>query len=90
VKGKLEPVKVYELLGAKGDVAEETLARMRRFEEGWDLYGEQKWDEAIAVFDEVLEGGPDGPAELYRERCRKYREDPPPENWGGVYVMTSK
>ena len=60
------------------------------FEEGWAHYEKQDWDAAIAVFDELLEDGEDGPSELYRERCLRYRDDPPPKDWGGVYVMTSK
>lgn len=90
VKGKLEPVAVYELLGKKGEVADETLTRMRRFEEGLEQYRQQGWDEAIEIFEELLEGGEDGPAKLYLERCQQYRDDPPPKDWGGVYVMTSK
>lgn len=90
VKGKAQPVRVYELLGARGEVPAARLARMRRFEEGWEAYRESRWDEALACFEEILAGGEDGPSALYLERCRAYRDAPPPADWGGVHVMTSK
>jgi hypothetical protein len=27
---------------------------------------------------------------MYIERCRHYRETPPPEDWGGVWTLTEK
>jgi adenylate cyclase len=91
VKGKLEPVKVYELLGAKGEVSEAKRNAVRTFEEAWELHRERRWDEAEAGFHKTLELAPeDGPAKLYLSRIESYRHTPPPEDWGGVFVMTTK
>jgi len=91
VKGKERPVRVYELLGERDAVEPAVLEAMARFEAGWNLYLERRWDEAIATFDEVVDRlGTDGPSALYAERCRAFREVPPPEDWNGVFVMTTK
>ena len=58
---------------------------------GLAAYKQRKWDEAIQSFETALKIIPgDGPSELYLERARTFRENPPPEDWDGVYVMTSK
>ncbi len=90
VKGKIKPVRIYELLGEKKDEAglknlTETFARALA------LYREKKWDEAIAAFQDVLSIQPgDFVSEVYLERCRNLKEHPPGEPWDGVFVMTKK
>ena len=32
----------------------------------------------------------DGPSKVYYERCKYYIDNPPPEDWDGVFVMTTK
>jgi len=32
----------------------------------------------------------DGPSKVYFLRCKHYIEAPPPDDWDGVFVMTSK
>ncbi|HOP28077.1 MAG TPA: tetratricopeptide repeat protein [Spirochaetota bacterium] len=58
---------------------------------GLTAYKQRKWDEAITSFEMALKIIPgDGPSELYLERSRAFKETPPPDDWDGVYVMTSK
>ena len=58
---------------------------------GLAAYKLRKWDEAIASFEMALKIIPgDGPSELYLERARTFKETPPPDDWDGVYVMTTK
>ncbi len=58
---------------------------------GLAAYKQRKWDEAIGNFEEALKIDPaDGPSELYLERARNYKETPPPEDWDGVFTMTTK
>ncbi len=90
VKGKKEPVTIYELLGY-----DEYFPQLQElsdlFHQGLTAYKQQQWDEAIAAFQTVLEKYPDdAPAKLYIKRCKDYRFSPPPDDWDGVFVMTSK
>jgi tetratricopeptide (TPR) repeat protein len=58
---------------------------------GLTAYKQRKWDEAIRAFEKALTVDPeDGPSVEYIKRSRFYKENPPPENWDGVYVMTTK
>jgi tetratricopeptide (TPR) repeat protein len=58
---------------------------------GLTAYKQRRWDEAIRAFEKALAVDPkDGPSKEYITRSRFYKENPPPDNWDGVYVMTTK
>jgi adenylate cyclase len=89
VKGKKLPVRLFELLGEKKDVAP-WREFVGRFETGLAKYRAGLWDEAIAAFESVLEVRPeDPPTRLYLERCRELKANPP-DAWDGVFTMTRK
>ena len=90
VKGKHEPVTIYELI-SKGEGTEEQRSLSERFESGLNLYSNAKWDEAMAAFHDLLLDFPeDKPTHVLISRCQQYKECPPPDDWDCVYVMTSK
>ncbi|RKY57798.1 MAG: hypothetical protein DRP95_06600 [Candidatus Latescibacterota bacterium] len=92
VKGKREPVQVYELLGRREDGLPEDLALvLEHFHTGLKLYLERKWEEAIARFQEALKIHPeDGPSLAFLRRCRAFLRNPPPEDWDGVFELETK
>ena len=58
---------------------------------GLTAYKQRKWADAIDAFTKALEIDPkDGPSELYLNRAQQYKETPPPDDWDGVFVMTTK
>jgi adenylate cyclase len=91
VKGKREPVRIYELLG-KGKPDAGAKALIETFESGVAAYKTQQWDQAISIFDKVRnELKPnDYASTMYIERCEEYRAQPPGDGWDGVYVMKTK
>ena len=90
VKGKVKPVKIYELLGEKKDEPD-FKALIDAFARGLALYREGQWDEAIAAFQQVLTIRPgDFASTMYLERCKNLKEHPPAQPWDGVFVMTRK
>jgi adenylate cyclase len=90
VKGKIKPVKIYELLGEKKDEPN-CKDMIDYFAQGLALYREGKWDEAISAFQKVLDVRPlDRVSTMYMERCKNLKEHPPAEPWDGVFVMTKK
>jgi adenylate cyclase len=90
VKGKQEPVIIYELRGY-GSPDTQTESLLTAFHQGLTAYKQQQWQQAIAHFQEVLKiDSDDEPAKLYRERCEAYQLSPPPDGWDGVCVMTTK
>jgi len=81
VRGRGEPVRVYELLGLAG-------ARMplevHRYADGLGLYRQRRFEEALKAF----EASPvDPPSKVMAERCRKMMEARPPEDWSGVHEV---
>ena len=92
VKGKREPVRIYELLG-KGPPPQNTKALIEEFENALKLYRNQEWDEAIAAFDRVRTELriDDGPSSMYIQRCQNLKTSPPRRTLGlGTYTMTTK
>lgn len=91
VVGKVEPVKVYEIIGkADDDLPPELLQFVEDYETGFRLYTERKWDEAIAKFKSALEKRQDKPTQMLIERCEKYKQEPPADTWKGEFALTSK
>lgn len=92
VKGKNQPVRVYELLGGSAaDVSAEKRAAIAAYEEGLRLYRGKEWQAAEAAFERALAADPeDGPSLTYIERCRYFSHNPVEENWDGVFEMKTK
>lgn len=90
VKGKQEPVVIYELRGY-GPLDAQAGTMLNRFHEGLAAYQQRQWQQAMTHFQDVLRlDASDEPAKLYLERCETYQQSPPPDDWDGVYVMTTK
>lgn len=90
VKGKAQPVRIFELVAEKS-VPAETQKLLESFQLGFEAYHKQDWDGAIAQFTEALNIKPsDEPSKLYLERCHEYKVTPPPADWDGVFTMTTK
>jgi adenylate cyclase len=89
VKGKRQPVKIYELLDVvPADPRNQD--RAERFAPGLAAYRTRDFAAAEAIFADLAERLGDGPAKLFSGRCRKYQEEPPPDDWDGVEVRISK
>jgi adenylate cyclase len=90
VKGKLQPVTIFEVLSA--DVAAnggKELAEL--FGRGRDAYKLQDWPMAKSRFEEVLLRWPqDTPAQIFLTRCNEYLAERPSADWDGVYEMKHK
>jgi adenylate cyclase len=92
VKGKTEPVQVYELLGlAPKGLPDNKMQVLDFFKEGFKNYLEQNWDSAIKYFTQALEIDPrDGPSKTYIRRCEQFTKIPPRQDWDGVFTLQSK
>ncbi|HXE74305.1 MAG TPA: adenylate/guanylate cyclase domain-containing protein [Candidatus Xenobia bacterium] len=90
VKGKHQPVAIYEILGFADDAAGfEKLVELYRT--GLQAYRAQQWDAALQSFEDILrQFDDDGPTRLMAARCRHFRASPPPADWDGVYEMKTK
>ena len=95
VKGKTEPEVIYTILGRR------EVAATSQFEKLYEAsvkmlqgYRSREWDSVMAII-EASRGaadhfGLDGLLELYCERVRVFRENPPPDDWNGVFALQTK
>jgi class 3 adenylate cyclase len=93
VKGKLEPVIIYELIGKVSELQRDAALAdyallLQEFANARELYLQREWAEAQ---DAILDRWPaDGPSRMYWKRCQDYLFDAPPAAWDGFFTMTHK
>ncbi|HAX76493.1 MAG TPA: adenylate/guanylate cyclase domain-containing protein, partial [Cyanobacteria bacterium UBA11372] len=92
VKGKTQPVKIYELVGLQSEPLEDKKQQIiELYHRGRDYYLNRKFTRAMGEFGTILEDiAQDKAASLYLERCQNYLKNPPPDEWDGVYSLTEK
>lgn len=92
VKGKTEPVSIFEVLDHHDDRTFPNLMEsVNHFNEGVMHYRGCRWDRAVRSFSAVLGLNPgDTLSKLYIERCYELEKNPPEGEWDGVWRMTSK
>ncbi|MGM0380650.1 MAG: CHASE2 domain-containing protein [bacterium] len=88
VKGREEPVTIYEWLGWRGEVSKEVADSAWHYEEALEFYRQKEFEEAIQQLDNI--DRQDEPARRLKERCRQLIDNPPEENWEPVTVLESK
>jgi adenylate cyclase len=91
VKGRAQPLAIYELLGEAGTLAASKRALLVRYAEGLALYRARRWHEAAGRFRAALAVVPDdAPSRLMVDRCLQYEGAPPGEGWNGVHRVMNK
>jgi adenylate cyclase len=91
VKGKNVPIRIYELVGERGTLNENMREFLSLFHEGLQFYRGQQFDKAAHQFESLLSVIPgDGPCTTYVERSKLLAIQKLPENWDGVFTLTSK
>jgi adenylate cyclase len=100
VKGRTRPVPIFEITGLKDNLPPGARECIALFEQGLAKYYEREWDAAIALFQQSARIEPNQPGKtpgvktnpslVYIGISEKYKEEPPGENWDGVYHMTEK
>jgi adenylate cyclase len=88
VKGKTEPIVVFEVLGRRGAVDDAVLARIAAFERGLARHDARDFAAARAIFQKHASADP--PSRVYAERCETYLATPPPADWRGEFALKTK
>ncbi|MCZ6860817.1 MAG: GAF domain-containing protein [Alphaproteobacteria bacterium] len=89
VTGTNKLVSVFEPLDCYPEAVRANLNRVRgAYQKGVRLYRQRQWNEAPFYFEQVLARCPnDTPSQLYINRCRYYLDEPPGEDWDGVWIL---
>jgi adenylate cyclase len=92
VKGKTEPVGVFEVLDYYTEDSFPNIADfIGHYRNGILAYRRQNWDKAVEAFSQGLKlRATDKLCQLYVERCHDYKAAPPGDEWDGVWVLKSK
>ena len=91
VKGKNEPVPIFEPLGLDADIDDNTRTMLNEWHEALALVRAQQWDAAERLLRELHDAWPDhGLYSLYIERIAHYRVHAPGADWDGVTTFETK
>ncbi|MBC7366967.1 MAG: adenylate/guanylate cyclase domain-containing protein [Undibacterium sp.] len=100
VRGRTTAVPIYEIAALRETATPEALECYGIFTDGLNRYYERDWDGALARFEQSKELEPNQPGKtpgvtsnpslVYLGITEHAKHEPPPENWGGVYVMKEK
>jgi len=91
VVGKTEATHVYTPFGATNAVGEAGLQLMERSEEAFGFYAERRFSEAQTAYRAILALAPEDPvSRVFLNRLSVMAEQGVPDNWDGIWRMTSK
>jgi adenylate cyclase len=91
VKGKEQPIDVFEALGRTGAVAATALEVAGRYEGALEAYVQGRFDASVAALEALLHDAPDdGPSRRLLELSRRYAAQAPTGPWDGVTRYETK
>ncbi|MCF8242164.1 MAG: CHASE2 domain-containing protein [Melioribacteraceae bacterium] len=92
VKGRTTPTTVYELIGLITDPkSAEFIGALECYFKGLELYKKRNFNEATSYFEKCHSSElKDSPSKVYADRCKFYVENPPGDDWDGVFTMVTK
>jgi adenylate cyclase len=91
VKGKLEPIGIYEPVGRVGTLSNADLDELDRFQRALEHYRAQRWDDAENALVNLARANPTKKTyQIFLERVNDLRMKPPGSNWDGVFTFQTK
>ena len=91
VKGKDEPVDIFEPIGLEGQVDTKVMDEIKLWHKALKAYRAQNWDEAEMHLLNAQRTSPECKLyQLYFERIKQCRIDPPGSDWDGVTAFKTK
>jgi adenylate cyclase len=90
VKGKSEPVAIFEPIGPRQALSAEAAERLAAYTAALALYRDQQWEAASDAFMTLRQHSDDLLYNVYLDRIRNFRQSPPPASWDGVFAHLNK
>jgi adenylate cyclase len=90
VKGKTEPVAIFEPLGPTGQISTDAAAELEQYNAALAAYRQKHWDSAEASFKKLKQRTDSLLYNVYLDRIERFRHEPPAEDWDGVFAHMSK
>jgi adenylate cyclase len=91
VKGKDEPVAIFEPIGRENEVGKERVEELKLWGQALKLYRTGNWDQAELILFNLQRLYPGAPLySLYADRVARYRRESPGAGWDGVTAFETK
>ena len=90
VKGKTEPVAIFEPLGPSADLSAETTEMLQTYMTALGAYRDRQWDLAATSFETLRQHSDDLLYNVYLDRSNDFGQNPPSDDWDGVFEHLSK
>lgn len=91
VKGKDEPVAIFEPIGPENQVGRERVEELKLWSQALKLYRARSWDQAELILFNLQRLYPGTPLySLYADRVARYRHESPGPGWDGVTAFETK
>ena len=88
VKGRMQPLKVYELLATATGLTDQQKTAVADYAEGLAHWRAGEFDSAAACFERSASA--DRPASIFLERARQLAANPPGGDWDSIRTLESK
>jgi adenylate cyclase len=91
VKGKDEPIAIFEPMGMEGQVDKKTLDEIKLWHQSLKAYRAQEWDQAELQLLNLQRMNPEcGLYKIFSEKIAENRANPPGPGWDGVTKFETK
>lgn len=91
LKGKTQPLTIYELLCRVEEFDEQQKKSREIFADALSAFRRKSWDEAEEKFHHAIDNGSiGGSAHFYIRLCEQYKQNPPGEEWQGIIPLEDK
>ena len=91
VKGKDQPVAIFEPIAPVDEVDKETRKELRRYHAALKQYRNRDWDGAEGELFSLAREHPETRIyQMYVDRIMYFRNEPPGEDWDGVFTFETK
>jgi adenylate cyclase len=91
VKGKKDPVRIYEPVAPRKGVQADVLRELEQYNKARETYLSRQWDAAINLFERLhVEFGDRRVYRIHIERAQQFREEGVPVSWDGTFGHVNK
>ncbi|MEW6497470.1 MAG: adenylate/guanylate cyclase domain-containing protein [Cyanobacteriota bacterium] len=93
LNGINRPMTIYDVVGLRSEpISKEKQQLIEHYHKGREYYLNRKFRRAMNVFGTILEelDRNDKAASLYFKRCQHFLQEPPPEEWDGIWTLPEK
>jgi len=91
VKGKKLGVTIFEVICKKTEATRERIIEVQQSDQALNYYFNRQWDAAIALLNTLHAAHPETKVyKIYLKRIAEFKQNPPAEDWDGVYEHVNK